>query len=65
MPNRYDAGARPGRFGVTVHLLDDGFQHGLARDIDLLLVDAGDLTDRVLPAGRPARPLAAPLLLTR
>ncbi len=46
------------RFGVTVHLLDDGFQHlQLARDLDLLLVDPGDLDDRVLPAGRLREPL--------
>lgn len=59
-PNRYEAGREAEtRFGVTVHLLDDGFQHvKLARDIDLLLVDAGDLTDRVLPAGRLREPLA-------
>ncbi|HKB13375.1 MAG TPA: tetraacyldisaccharide 4'-kinase [Vicinamibacterales bacterium] len=41
------------RFGATVHLLDDGFQHlQLARDIDLLLVSEEDLQDRPLPAGR-------------
>ncbi|HEV3057196.1 MAG TPA: tetraacyldisaccharide 4'-kinase [Vicinamibacterales bacterium] len=41
------------RFGVTVHLLDDGFQHlQLARDVDLLLVSEEDLDDRPLPAGR-------------
>lgn len=43
---------------VTVHLLDDGFQHvRLARDIDLLLVDDADLQDHVLPAGRLREPL--------
>jgi tetraacyldisaccharide 4'-kinase len=48
------------RFGTTVHVLDDGFQHfGLARDVDLLLARAGDLTDRVLPAGMLREPLAA------
>jgi tetraacyldisaccharide 4'-kinase len=48
------------RLGVTVHLLDDGFQHvALFRDVDLLLVDAADLTDAVLPAGRLREPLAA------
>ena len=47
-------------FGATVHVLDDGFQHlKLARDVDLLLVDEDDLTDRVLPAGRLREPLAA------
>ena len=40
------------RFGTTVHLLDDGFQHlKLERDIDLLLASEEDLSDRVLPAG--------------
>jgi tetraacyldisaccharide 4'-kinase len=47
------------RFGATVHLLDDGFQHvRLERDLDLLLVDEHDLDDRVLPAGRLREPLA-------
>ena len=46
-------------FGVTVHLLDDGFQHmALARDADLLLVDESDLRERVLPVGRLREPLA-------
>ena len=41
------------RFGCTVHILDDGFQHlQLARTVDLLLVHSRDLSDRVLPAGR-------------
>jgi tetraacyldisaccharide 4'-kinase len=45
--------------GVTVHVLDDGFQHvTLARDVDLILADESDLTDRVLPAGRLREPLA-------
>jgi tetraacyldisaccharide 4'-kinase len=48
------------RFGATVHLLDDGFQHlALARDVDLLMVSEDDLTDRVLPAGYLREPLAA------
>ena len=48
------------RFECTVHLLDDGFQHfGLHRDVDLLLVSAGDLSDSVLPAGRLREPLEA------
>jgi tetraacyldisaccharide 4'-kinase len=46
------------RFAATVHLLDDGFQHlSLARDVDLLLVCEGDLTDRLLPSGRLREPL--------
>ena len=59
-PDRYLSG-RFGeeRLGVTVHLLDDGFQHvALFRDVDLLLVDADDLTDAVLPAGRLREPLS-------
>lgn len=58
--DRYRAGLEAeARFGVTVHLLDDGFQHvKLGRDVDLLLVDEGDLVDRVLPAGRLREPLA-------
>lgn len=48
------------RFGATVHLLDDGFQHlTLARDVDLLMVSEEDLTDRVLPAGSLREPLEA------
>jgi tetraacyldisaccharide 4'-kinase len=48
------------RFGCTVHILDDGFQHlQLARVVDLLLVDPCDLHDRVLPAGRLREPLSA------
>src|SRR5262249_9539708 len=39
------------RLGVTVHLMDDGFQHlELARDVDLLLASEDDLADRPLPA---------------
>jgi tetraacyldisaccharide 4'-kinase len=41
------------RFGATVHVLDDGFQHlELERDVDLLLASEEDLSDRPLPAGR-------------
>ncbi|MGE0702818.1 MAG: tetraacyldisaccharide 4'-kinase [Vicinamibacterales bacterium] len=48
------------RFGATVHVLDDGFQHvALARDVDLVLIDDADLEDRVLPAGRLREPLEA------
>ena len=58
--NRHRAGlVAEAQFEATVHLLDDGFQHvKLARDIDLLLVDAVDLADRVLPGGRLREPLA-------
>lgn len=48
------------RFGTTVSILDDGFQHlQLARDIDLLLVGPADLDEAVLPSGRLREPLAA------
>ena len=41
------------RFGRVVHVLDDGFQHlRLARDLDVVCLDARDLSDRPLPAGR-------------
>jgi tetraacyldisaccharide 4'-kinase len=52
--DRYLSGLLAERqFGVTVHLLDDGFQHvELARDLDLLLAAEEDLTDRPLPGGR-------------
>jgi tetraacyldisaccharide 4'-kinase len=44
--------------GATLHVLDDGFQHvKLWRDLDLLLVQEADLSDRVLPAGRLREPL--------
>jgi tetraacyldisaccharide 4'-kinase len=58
--DRFACGQRAERdFSVTVHVLDDGFQHlTLARDVDLLLVDERDLDDRVLPAGRLREPLA-------
>jgi tetraacyldisaccharide 4'-kinase len=46
------------RFGASVHLLDDGFQHlSLYRDIDLLVMGDGDLADsRTLPGGRLREP---------
>ena len=45
--------------GVTVHLLDDGFQHfSLHRDVDLLLLAEQDLADpRTLPGGRLREPV--------
>ena len=40
------------RFGATVHVLDDGFQHlHLARTVDLLLIDPADPDRRTLPFG--------------
>jgi len=48
------------RFGSTVLLLDDGFQHlELSRDVDLLIVSPGDLHEQVLPAGSLREPLEA------
>ena len=60
-PDRYIAGLLAERhFGVTVSILDDGFQHvQLERDVDLLLVSPADLEDCVLPSGRLREPLAA------
>lgn len=60
--DRHLAGALAERkLGVTVHLLDDGFQHvRLERDINLLIVDAADVREgRPMPAGRLREPLAA------
>jgi tetraacyldisaccharide 4'-kinase len=48
------------RLGVTVHLLDDGFQHlELARDVDLLLVGEDELVDSPMPAGQLREPIRA------
>ena len=51
---RVDAGRMvEARFGPCVHVLDDGFQHlALARTLDIVSVEAEDLTGRPLPAGR-------------
>ncbi len=59
--SRHEAGLVAERdHGCTVHLLDDGFQHlSLARDVDLLVLSAADLRERVLPAGRLREPAAA------
>jgi tetraacyldisaccharide 4'-kinase len=47
------------RYGATVHVLDDGFQHlGLARDVDLVVVSARDLEgEQLLPSGRLREPV--------
>jgi tetraacyldisaccharide 4'-kinase len=48
------------RFDCTVLVLDDGFQHvRVERDVDLLVVAPGDLTERVLPVGRLREPIDA------
>lgn len=46
------------RFDVSVHVLDDGFQHlSLHRDVDLVVIGAGDAGERwTLPAGRLREP---------
>ena len=53
-PSRYVSGRlAEERFGVTVHLLDDGFQHvQLERDVDLLVTDEHDVSDVPVPFGR-------------
>ncbi len=61
--NRYTAArlARE-RFGAEVVILDDGYQHlGLARDADVMLLDALDPFGNgwTLPAGRLREPLSA------
>ena len=58
--NRYAAGlAAETRFGVQLHLLDDGFQHrALHRDFDIVLVTPDDARDHLLPAGRLREPLS-------
>ena len=60
-PDRHVAGRlAERRFGATVLLLDDGFQHlELARDVDMLVVGPEDLTERLLPFGRLREPLDA------
>jgi tetraacyldisaccharide 4'-kinase len=62
--NRYEAGMlaeqnEPSE-KLTVHLLDDGFQHRrLARDVDIVLLTQADVEDTLLPAGNLREPLAA------
>ncbi|HEY6306329.1 MAG TPA: tetraacyldisaccharide 4'-kinase [Candidatus Angelobacter sp.] len=59
--DRYQAGLlAEQRFASKLHLLDDGFQHRrLRRDFDIVLVQASDLEDSLLPAGRLREPLSA------
>ena len=60
---RYEAGKwLSAKARVSVFLLDDGYQHlRLGRDLNLLLVDAGDPLPlaRMAPLGRLREPLAA------
>lgn len=61
--DRYRAGfLAESRFGVDVHILDDGFQHlALAREADLVVLDVTEkLTEgALLPAGRLREPWTA------
>ncbi len=61
--DRYRAGCvAEERFGVDLHLLDDGFQHlALARDTDIVVLDTTqEISDRaLLPAGRLREPTSA------
>ena len=58
---RYEAGQfAEASFGPKLHLLDDGFQHrALARNLDIVMVNASDFEDRLLPGGRLREPLTA------
>ena len=60
--DRARGGAEAQRLGADVVLLDDGFQHlRLERDLDLVLIDAGDPWGggRLPPLGRLREPAAA------
>lgn len=55
--SRYEAGVHSERqytgAANPMHLLDDGFQHReLYRDFDIVLLNADDLDDKLLPSGR-------------
>jgi tetraacyldisaccharide 4'-kinase len=61
-PDRYNNGEILARHGVEWFVLDDGFQHlRLARDADIVLVDATDPFGgrMALPAGRLREPVSA------
>jgi tetraacyldisaccharide 4'-kinase len=52
--------AMPPRRALSIHLLDDGFQHRqLHRDADIVLFSRHDLDDRLLPAGNLREPRSA------
>lgn len=61
--NRFAEGQRlESQQPIDIFLLDDGFQHlQLARDLDILLIDASHSIrgERMLPAGRLREPLSA------
>lgn len=60
--NRYAEGRELAKLGVNWFILDDGFQHlQLARDVDLVLIDAANPFSggRLLPAGHLREPRSA------
>jgi tetraacyldisaccharide 4'-kinase len=60
--NRFERGQELARRGVKWFVLDDGFQHlALARDVDIILIDATNPFGggHVLPAGRMREPRTA------
>jgi tetraacyldisaccharide 4'-kinase len=60
--DRFERGRELARRGVKWFVLDDGFQHlALARDVDIVLIDATNPFGggHVLPAGRMREPLTA------
>jgi tetraacyldisaccharide 4'-kinase len=60
--DRFAAGLAAEANGIEglVHVLDDGFGHRrLARDVDVVLLTAADVRDRMLPFGKLREPLAA------
>ena len=59
--DRYAAGTfAEDKFGLQMHLLDDGFQHRrLARDFDIALITDRDLKDALLPVGRLREPFSS------
>jgi tetraacyldisaccharide 4'-kinase len=60
--DRVRGGAEALRLGADVVILDDGFQHlRLERDLDLVLIDAGDPwgSGRLPPLGRLREPLSS------
>jgi len=58
---RYEAGRlAEASHAAQVHLLDDGYQHRqLHRDVNILLLDARDFDDHLLPAGNLREPMSA------
>jgi tetraacyldisaccharide 4'-kinase len=60
--SRYEAGSLAEHDAAVtgIHLLDDGFQHRqLARDLDIVVVHAGDFGEVLLPAGNLREPLSS------